>query len=61
MIAALARVESMDFLLPMHIGEVAEVMAEISYTASHSLEVIINVWAEDILRGNYLFLNIRLF
>ncbi|XP_064642418.1 cytosolic acyl coenzyme A thioester hydrolase-like [Lineus longissimus] len=56
-IAALARVESMDFLLPMHIGEVAEVMAEIRYTASHSLEVIVDVWAEDILHGTKRFTN----
>lgn len=56
-IAALARVEGMDFLLPMHIGEVAEVIAEIRYTAPHSLEVIVDVWAEDILHGTKRFTN----
>ena len=49
--AAMARIEHMDFLLPMHIGEVAELMAEILYTAPHSLEVLVKVWAENVITG----------
>lgn len=47
----MARIEHMDFLLPMHIGEVAELMAEIKYTAPHSLLVMVTVWAENVLTG----------
>ncbi|XP_061114047.1 cytosolic acyl coenzyme A thioester hydrolase isoform X1 [Conger conger] len=50
-VAALARVERTDFLHPMFIGEVAHVSAEISYTSKHSVEVQINVLAENILTG----------
>ncbi|XP_074654445.1 cytosolic acyl coenzyme A thioester hydrolase-like [Tubulanus polymorphus] len=48
---ALVRVERMDFLEPMYIGEVAEASAEITYTAAHSLEVMVKVWAENIEKG----------
>ncbi|KAM4702735.1 cytosolic acyl coenzyme A thioester hydrolase [Rhinophrynus dorsalis] len=50
-VAALARVERTDFLSPMSIGEVAHVSAEISYTSKHSVEVQVNVLAENILTG----------
>lgn len=49
--AALARIEHMDFIMPMHIGEVAELAAEIVYTSEHSLEVVVTVWAENIIKG----------
>ncbi|KAG9462284.1 hypothetical protein GDO78_014470, partial [Eleutherodactylus coqui] len=48
-VAALARVERTDFLSPMSIGEVGHVSAEISYTSKHSVEVQVNVMAENIL------------
>ncbi|XP_069598510.1 cytosolic acyl coenzyme A thioester hydrolase isoform X3 [Ranitomeya imitator] len=50
-VAALARVERTDFLTPMCIGEVGHVSAEISYTSKHSVEVQVNVMAENILTG----------
>ncbi|XP_075695567.1 cytosolic acyl coenzyme A thioester hydrolase isoform X1 [Rhinoderma darwinii] len=50
-VAALARVERTDFLSPMCIGEVGHVSAEISYTSKHSVEVQVNVMAENILTG----------
>eukprot|EP00062_Callorhinchus_milii_P016544 gi/632967958/ref/XP_007900271.1/ PREDICTED: cytosolic acyl coenzyme A thioester hydrolase isoform X2 [Callorhinchus milii] len=49
--AVLARVERTDFLSPMSIGEVAHVSAEITYTSKHSVEVQVNVLAEDIIKG----------
>ncbi|XP_051787254.1 cytosolic acyl coenzyme A thioester hydrolase isoform X3 [Erpetoichthys calabaricus] len=50
-VAALARVERTDFLHPMFIGEVAHVSAEITYVSKHSVEVQVNVIAENILTG----------
>ena len=50
---ALVRLERMDFLQPMYIGEVAELHAEITHTAHHSLEIQVKVWAENIMKGNY--------
>ncbi|XP_029434896.1 cytosolic acyl coenzyme A thioester hydrolase isoform X1 [Rhinatrema bivittatum] len=50
-IAALARVERTDFVSPMSIGEVAHVSAEITYTSKHSVEVQVNVLAENIITG----------
>ncbi|XP_035238697.1 cytosolic acyl coenzyme A thioester hydrolase isoform X3 [Anguilla rostrata] len=50
-VAALARVERTDFLHPMFIGEVAHVSAEITYTSKRSVEVQVNVLAENILTG----------
>nr|XP_020475692.1 cytosolic acyl coenzyme A thioester hydrolase isoform X2 [Monopterus albus] len=50
-LAALVRVEKTEFLCPMFIGEVAHVSAEITYTSKHSLEVQVNVMAENILTG----------
>uniref|UniRef100_A0A8C5WHG7 palmitoyl-CoA hydrolase n=1 Tax=Leptobrachium leishanense TaxID=445787 RepID=A0A8C5WHG7_9ANUR len=50
-VAALARVERTDFLSPMCIGEVGNVSAEITYTSKHSVEVQVNVLAENILTG----------
>ena len=48
---ALARIEHMDFVSPMHIGELAEVVGSILYTSPRSLEVQVTVTAEDIIRG----------
>ncbi|XP_067826379.1 cytosolic acyl coenzyme A thioester hydrolase isoform X5 [Heptranchias perlo] len=50
-VAVLARVERTDFLSPMSIGEVAHVSAEITYTSKHSVEVQVNVMAENIIKG----------
>lgn len=51
--AALARVERTDFLSPMCIGEVAHVSTEITYTSKHSVEVQVQVEAENILTGKH--------
>ena len=50
-VAGLVRVEKTDFVQPMYIGEVAQLHAEITHTAYHSMEVQVKVWAEDILKG----------
>ena len=51
-VAAMVRIEHMDFLQPMRIGEVAELTAEIVYTSTHSLLVAINIRAENIITGD---------
>jgi len=48
----MVRIEHMDFLQPMKIGEVAELTAEIVYTSTHSLLVVINICAENIITGS---------
>eukprot|EP00937_MAST-01D_sp_MAST-1D-sp2_P003525 g3525.t1 len=48
--AALARLETMQFLAPMHIGEVAQIEAEVTFVARRSLEVTARVWAESPVR-----------
>ncbi|KAL1764125.1 cytosolic acyl coenzyme A thioester hydrolase isoform X2 [Sigmodon hispidus] len=50
-VAALARVEHIDFLWPVCIGEVAHATSKITYTSKHSLEVQVNVMSENILTG----------
>lgn len=57
---ALARIEKMDFSSPMHIGEVAEVEAKVTFTATHSLEVTVNVFAGNMLNGLHSFSNLIL-
>lgn len=58
-IAAMVRIEHMDFLLPMKIGDVAHLTAEIVFTSAHSLLVEVMVQAEDIIAG-YLDFNYNL-
>lgn len=50
-IAAMVRIEHMDFLMPMKIGDVAHLTAEIVFTSAHSLLVEVMVQAEDIIAG----------
>ena len=52
----MVRIEHMDFLLPMKIGELAELTAEIVYTSTHSLLVEIKVHAENIITGNVIII-----
>ena len=52
LITVLARVEHMDFYQPMYVGEVAQLQAAVTYTSPHSIEVTVDVWAENILTGN---------
>ncbi|CAH1225772.1 ACOT7 [Branchiostoma lanceolatum] len=49
---SLVRIERMDFLQPMHVGEVAQLQADVTYTGPHSLEVQVHVWAENVLKGS---------
>lgn len=78
-VASLARIEKMDFLRPMHIGEVAIVEAQVrlqrsclsffilvlieflgwlihnfrqvTYVSEHSIEVMVTVQAENVVKG----------
>ncbi|CAH1775378.1 unnamed protein product, partial [Owenia fusiformis] len=50
-VTTLARVERTDFINPVHIGNVVQIVAEITYASSHSLECSVSVWGEDILKG----------
>ena len=47
----LARLEHVDFLRPMHIGNVALVHASVSYASAHSLMVSVHVESEDVMRA----------
>ncbi|XP_028266387.1 cytosolic acyl coenzyme A thioester hydrolase isoform X2 [Parambassis ranga] len=49
--AALVRVESTSFIVPMFVGEVAYITAEITYASKHSLEVQVEITAENLLTG----------
>lgn len=49
--AALVRLERMDFYRPMFVGEVAQLKAAVTYTSSHSIEVTVDVWAENFITG----------
>lgn len=51
--ALLVRIEHMDFLHPVHIGQVAHVEATIVYTSSRSLLVIAKASGEDVISGVY--------
>lgn len=48
---ALVRLEKMDFHQPMLVGEVAQLQAAVTYTSPHSLEVMVDVWAENVITG----------
>eukprot|EP00047_Mylnosiga_fluctuans_P006569 m.247770 g.247770 ORF g.247770 m.247770 type:complete len:395 (+) comp15493_c0_seq1:173-1357(+) len=51
LVASLARIEQCEFHAPMHIGELAQVHAEVTFVAKHSLEVIVHVVAVNPLTG----------
>ena len=51
LVAALVRMEQCDFHEAMHIGEVAQVHAEVTFVARHSLEVLVEVTALNPLTG----------
>ena len=48
---ALVRLEKMDFRQPMLVGEVAQLQAAVTYTSPNSLEVVVDVWAENVITG----------
>ena len=51
LITALVRLERMDFHKPMFVGEVAQLQAAVTYTSPHSIEVTVDVWADNIVTG----------
>ncbi len=51
LITALARLEQMDFYKPMFVGEVAQLQAAVTYTSPRSIEVTVDVWADNIVTG----------
>jgi len=51
LIAVVARVEHTDFLQPMYIGELAKLQARVTYASPHSIEVTVDVWAENLTTG----------
>ena len=51
-VAAVVRVDHMDFHRPMFVGEMGRIQAAITYTSKHSVEVTVDAWAENVLRGN---------
>ena len=51
LITALVRLERMDFHKPMFVGEVAQLQAAVTYTSSQSIEVTVDVWADNIVTG----------
>ena len=45
----LVRLEHMDFHQPMYVGEVAQLQAAVTYTSPNSIEVTVDVWAENVI------------
>ena len=45
----LVRLEHMDFHQPMFVGEVAQLQAAVTYTSTNSIEVTVDVWAENVI------------
>eukprot|EP00294_Goniomonas_avonlea_P016869 CAMPEP_0114548592 /NCGR_PEP_ID=MMETSP0114-20121206/5066_1 /TAXON_ID=31324 /ORGANISM="Goniomonas sp, Strain m" /LENGTH=331 /DNA_ID=CAMNT_0001733197 /DNA_START=60 /DNA_END=1055 /DNA_ORIENTATION=- len=50
-VAATIRVESMRFVEPMHLGELAEATASVVFTSERSLQVSVDVYAENLITG----------
>ena len=47
----LARVSHINFYEPMYVGNVAELQAAVTYTSPRSMEVTVDVWAENLKSG----------
>ena len=45
----LVRLEHMDFRQPMFVGEIAQLQAAVTYTSPNSVEVTVDVWAENVI------------
>ena len=52
MTTVLARVDHMDFHQPMYVGDVAQLQAAVTFTSPHSMEVRVDVWAENVITGD---------
>ena len=50
--AALVRVDHMDFHQPMFVGEVGQIQAAVTYASPRSVEITVDAWAENMLRGH---------
>ena len=50
-LTVLVRVDHMDFHQPMYVGEVSQVQAAVTYTSPKSIEVTVDVWAENVVTG----------
>ena len=48
LLGVIARVEHTEFLRPVFIRELCEVYAQVAYTSEHSIEVAVEVWAENV-------------
>ena len=48
----LVRVDHMDFHQPMYVGEVSQLQAAVTFTSPHSMEVRVDVWAENVITGD---------
>lgn len=48
----LVRVDHMDFHQPMYVGEVSQLQAAVTFTSPHSIEVRVDVWAENVITGD---------
>ncbi|XP_062520546.1 cytosolic acyl coenzyme A thioester hydrolase-like [Corticium candelabrum] len=55
--AALVRLEHIDFMKPMHIGNIATLDAVVAYTSSRSLMVEVTVYAENVFETTKLVTN----
>jgi len=49
--------DSMTFREPVHVGELLELTAEVTWTGHTSMEVMVNVVAENPLTGDRVFTN----
>lgn len=47
----LARMNQTDFYQPMYVGEIAQVKAAVTYTSNKSMEVSVDVYAENAMTG----------
>ena len=48
-ITVLVRADHIDFLQPMYVGEISQLQAAVTYTSPRSMEVTVDVWAENVL------------
>lgn len=46
-----ASFDSVDFLTPLHVGEACILTAQVTWTGRTSLEVYVDVWAENLMSG----------
>lgn len=47
-----ASFDSVDFLTPVHVGEVCILKAKVTWTGRTSIEVAVDVYAENLIAGN---------